>query len=696
MTDSNSSNQNRLASESSPYLLQHADNPVDWYPWGDEAFEKAREEDKPVMVSIGYATCHWCHVMAHESFEDDEVAALMNEAFVNIKVDREERPDIDNTYMLVCQMLTGSGGWPLNVFLTPDKKPFYAATYIPRQGRHGRPGMRELIPWISQVWENEREKIRNSSQEIINAFQKSNAFEATDQLDESVLDDAYHQYEQQFDEVYGGFGTSPKFPSPHNLMLLLRYAKQNPDSDALSMVEKTLTQMRMGGLFDQIGWGFHRYSTDREWLVPHFEKMLYDQAGLLVAYTEAWQMTENPLFKQTADEIVSYLTRKMQDEEGGFYSAEDADSEGEEGKFYVWSVSEIREVLPTAEAELVIEVFNLTEEGNYKDEASGRRTGKNIPHLKKTMADLADERNMEEEELRSELASIRQKLLEKRQERAHPLLDDKILTDWNGLIIAALAKAGRAYQNEDYISYAEQCWQFIESTMFVDDKLKHRYRNDDVAIDAHADDYAFLVWGLIELYEATFESEYLKEAISLNQQFIDRFWDEGNGGFYFTSESAEELLGRKKEIYDGAMPSSNSVAMMNLLRLGRMTGNTEWEQMADQAQKLFGKDIKKAPNGFGAALLSVDFISGDSQEIIIAGNRSNSDTQKMMDSLQGQFLPRAVVLLNDPADDKIRELASYLSDFDMQVDKATAYVCQNYSCELPTTDSEKMMELLKD
>lgn len=689
------SEQNRLADESSPYLLQHAENPVDWYPWCDEAFEKARREDKPVLVSIGYATCHWCHVMAHESFEDDEIARLMNETFVNIKVDREERPDIDNTYMMVCQMLTGSGGWPLNVFLTPDKKPFYAATYIPKTGRQGRPGMRELIPWLSQIWENEREKIANSSEEIIDAFQRSNQFEGGAQLNQTHLDKAYSQYKQKFDETYGGFGSAPKFPSPHNLMLLLRYAENHEDSDALQMVEKTLTQMRMGGIFDHIGWGFHRYSTDREWLVPHFEKMLYDQALLLITYTEAWQLTKNDFFKQTADEIVSYLLRKMQDEKNGFYSAEDADSEGEEGKFYVWSISEIRDVLPMAEAELAIEVFNLTEEGNYKDEATGRRTGKNIPHLKKPIDELARERDMDEKQLRSILEEIRQKLLNARQGRVHPLLDDKILTDWNGLAIAALAKAGRAFDDGSYTKQAELCWQFISSHMITEDNtLKHRYRNGDVAIDAHADDYAFLIWGLIELYETTFKTDYLEQAISLNQEFIDQFWDDEDGGFYFTSESAEELLGRKKEIYDGAVPSSNSVAMMNLLRLGRMTGNTKWEQMAEEAQQLFSKEITNAPTGFGAALQSVDFTSDTSQEIIIAGNPGDPATQAMRDNLNAQFLPRAVILLNDPEDDKIKELVSYLSDFGMQIGKSTAYVCQNYSCELPVTDPEKMMELI--
>ncbi len=696
MTDSSDNNQNRLADESSPYLLQHADNPVDWYPWGEEAFEKAKQEDKPVLVSIGYATCHWCHVMAHESFEDEEVAELMNRAFVNIKVDREERPDIDNTYMLVCQMLTGSGGWPLNVFLTPDKKPFYAATYIPKAGRQGRPGMRELIPWISELWQNDREKIIKSTDEIVTAFQKSNVFAPSDRLGSDILDDAYHQYEQQFDEEYGGFGSSPKFPSPHNLMFLLRYADHHQDSKALEMVEKTLTKMRMGGLFDHIGGGFHRYSTDQKWLVPHFEKMLYDQAMLLMTYTEGWQCTKNDLFKQTADEICSYLVRKIQDDNGGFYSAEDADSEEEEGKFYVWSTTEIRELLPLAEAELFIEVYNLTDEGNYHDEASGRKTGKNIPHLQKSFEELAQERDMEPEKLRSKLASIREKLLEERKKRVHPLLDDKILTDWNGLMIAALAKAGSAFENENYITQAERCWRFIHNEMVTDKAtLKHRYRKGDVAIDGHADDYAFVIWGLLELYEATFKTEYLREAVSLNEQFVDQFWDDDNGGFYFTDESAEELLGRKKEIYDGAMPSGNSIAMMNLLRLGRMTSNTEWEQMADKSLKLFGKSIEKAPTSFGAALQSVDFVEGNSQEIVIAGSQDDSEIEQFIRLLHDQFLPRAVIILDDPEDNTIRNLVPYLSDFGMKDGKPTAYVCQNYACELPTNDPDKMMELIK-
>jgi uncharacterized protein YyaL (SSP411 family) len=478
-------------------------------------------------------------------------------------------------------------------------------------------------------------------------------------------------------------------------MFLLRYADRHEDSKALEMVEKTLTQMRRGGVFDQVGGGFHRYSTDQKWLVPHFEKMLYDQAMLLMAYTEGWQLSGNDIFKQTADEICSYLMRKMQDENGGFYSAEDADSEGEEGKFYVWSTEEVRELLPLAEAELFIEAYNLTDEGNYHDEATGRKTGTNIPHLQKSFEELARERDMEPEALRSALVSIREKLMQERQKRVHPLLDDKILTDWNGLIIAALAKAGSAFGNQDYLAKAEQCWSFIADEMLTEDRrLKHRYRNGDVAIDAHADDYAFVIWGLLELYEATFNTEYLQQAVLLNQQFVDQFWDDESGGFYFTDEAAEELLGRKKEIYDGAIPSGNSIAMMNLLRLGRMTANTEWEQMADESLTLFAKSIKKAPTSFGAALQSVDFVEGDSTEIVIAGSQNDSDIEQFARPLHNRFLPRAVVIFHDPEDNAIGDLVPYLSDFGMKDGKPTAYVCQNYACELPTNDPDKMVELI--
>ncbi|GAA5522941.1 thioredoxin domain-containing protein [Aliifodinibius salicampi] len=695
-SNKNKQNTNRLADESSPYLLQHAHNPVDWYPWGEEAFEKARKEDKPVFLSIGYATCHWCHVMAHESFEDKETAAMMNQAFVNIKVDREERPDIDNTYMPVCQMLTGSGGWPLNVFLTPEKEPFYAATYIPRRGRQGRPGMHELIPWISQLWEKERSKIKKSTDQIIKAFQKSNKFSPGNPLDSSAVDKAYRHFKKQFDKQHGGFGSAPKFPASHKLMFLLRYARQTGDTEAIQMVEKTLTNMRQGGLFDQVGLGFHRYSTDRHWLLPHFEKMLYDQAMLMMAYTEGWQCTNNSLFKKTADEIFHYVQRKMQHADGGFYSAEDADSEGEEGKFYVWSISEIREALPQTEAELAIEVFNLSDEGNHQDEATGRKTGKNIPHLTKSISQLANERNMSSEKLSQLIHSIRETLLEVRSERTPPLLDDKILTDWNGLMIAALAKAGRVFEEKTYLKQAENCFSFVESHLWNNSTLKHRFRNGKTAIDAHADDYIFLTWALIELYESTFKSSYLEKAITLNKTLINLFWDDENGGFYFTSESAEELLGRTKELHDGALPSGNSVAWSNLLRLGRLTGNSKWEEMADQMHQIFADNMQKAPTSFGFALQNVLFTFSGGKEVIISGEKDKKSTQDLLQSLQARFLPNTLVLLNDPDDDSIKELAPFLKDFPVKEQEATAYVCQNYSCELPTHNADKMIELIEN
>lgn len=695
MTDS--SEKNRLAKEKSPYLLQHDDNPVNWYPWGEEAFKKAKKEDKPIFLSIGYATCHWCHVMAHESFEDEEVAGMMNRAFVNIKVDREERPDIDNTYMTVCQMLTGSGGWPLTIIMTPEKKPFYAATYIPKTGRYGRPGMRELIPRINGLWNDNREKVYNSAEEIIQAFEKSNKQESGEGLTADILEKAFQNYFQNYDSQKGGFGSSPKFPSPHNLMYLLRYWKYADDKQALGMVTTTLKEMRNGGLFDQVGFGFHRYSTDSGWLVPHFEKMLYDQAMLIIAYTEGWQATGNERFRQTVEETIEYVLRDMKNSRGAFYSAEDADSEGEEGKFYVWSMKEIRDVLPVADAELAIEVFNVTEEGNYVDEASGQRTGKNILHLIKSPEKLAEERDLSTEEFKNKLNDIRNKLFQNREERIRPLLDDKVLTDWNGMMIAALAKAGRAFNNQNYISNAEKAYRFITEKLLRDDgTLLHRFRDGDSAINGHADDYAFLTWGLLELYEATFKTNYLKDAIELNDMFIEKFWGEEQGGFYFTAEGSEELLGRKKEVYDGAIPSGNSVALSNLLRIGRITANTELEDKADELIKLYSNQVKQAPTGFGQFLQGVYFALSESYEIVIAGSKENELAKEMLGRVQSKFIPNKVILLNEPEDGDIKKLAPYTKEQTMLEGKAAAYVCRNHSCEMPTSDPDKMMELIKE
>lgn len=688
--------ENHLDAAKSPYLQQHADNPVHWYAWGEEAFEAAKTQDKPVFLSIGYATCHWCHVMAHESFEDEDVAQLMNEAFISIKVDREERPDIDNTYMTVCQMMTGSGGWPLNIFMTPEKKPFYAATYIPRRGRQGRPGMMELIPWIQNLWNEKRDKVYRSADEITDVFQKTNAQAPEESLSKEILKKAFHQFKQQFDRQHGGFGDAPKFPSPHNLMFLLRYWKQSGDQQALVMVEQTLDAMRLGGVYDHVGFGFHRYSTDASWLLPHFEKMLYDQALLMMIYSEAWQATGNELYKQTVEEIATYLFRDMLDDGGAFYSAEDADSEGEEGKFYVWSTDEVRDLLPVAEAELFIEVYNLEEQGNFREEATGQRIGKNILHLQKPLKELADERDMETATLSEKLESIRKKLFNKREKRVRPFLDDKILTDWNGLIIAALAKAGKIFGNGEYTKRAEQTFLFIQEKLQKNNgSLLHRYRDGDAAINGNADDYAFLTWGLMELYEATFKTEYLQEALRLTEIFIDQFWDEENGGFYFTAHDSEKLLGRKKEGYDGAIPSGNSVATINLLRLGRITADPELEERSEQIGKLFSEQIEQAPTGFGQMLQGIGFGLDSAYEIVVAGEEDSEDTHQLLDELFSHFLPHKVVILNNPKDDIIKELAPYLKEQTIQDGKATVYVCSNYSCEQPVHRPEEMVKLLK-
>jgi uncharacterized protein YyaL (SSP411 family) len=626
---------NRLIHEKSPYLLQHAYNPVDWYPWGPEAFAKAREEDKPIFLSIGYSTCHWCHVMAHESFEDPEVAALMNDAFVSIKVDREERPDLDGIYMEVAVQATGSGGWPLNIIMTPDQKPFFASTYIPRETRFQRTGMLELIPRVKELWTVRREQLLESADQIVAAMQESKGDTTGQELDLEVLTQANSQLSERFDSEHGGFGDAPKFPSPHNLLFLLRYWHRTGDDKALEMVESTLQGMRRGGMYDHVGFGFHRYSTDSEWLLPHFEKMLYDQAMLALAYTEAYQATGKPEYEQTAREIFTYVLRDMTGPGGGFYSAEDADSEGEEGKFYVWPKSEIEETLGD-DSEWVSDVFNLVDEGNFKDQSTGLQTGENIVHLTQPLSD-GDAKRWE---------NIRQELFAVREERVHPHKDDKVLTDWNGLMIAALAKGARAFDEPVYADAAERAAGFILKTMRDEDgRLLHRYRDGEAAILANVDDYAFLIWGLLDLYEATFEVDYLREAVALNDELLTHFWDEKNGGLYFTPDDGEALITRQKEVYDGAIPSGNSVAMQNLLRLGRITADAELDEAAAAISRAFAGSVRAVPVGHSQLLQGVDFGIGPSHEVVIAGDPDSEDTQAMLRALRSRYVPNKVVLL---------------------------------------------------
>lgn len=692
---------NRLILEKSPYLLQHARNPVDWYPWGPEAFKKAEEDDKPVFLSIGYSTCHWCHVMEKESFEDPEVARLLNDAFVCIKVDREERPDLDVAYMKVCQALIGTGGWPLHIIMTHDKKPFFAATYIPREKRFGYVGMKELISSIKKLWVSHRNELIKSGDEmlaLLRQTEKARRVEPSEELREATLDEAYLQLAENFDYYNGGFRQAPKFPSPHNLMFLLRYWKRTGDQKALQMVEKTLNAMRLGGIYDHLGFGFHRYSTDAQWLVPHFEKMLYDQAMLTMAYTEAYLATNKGEYKQTAEGVIVYVLQKMTNSQGGFYSAEDADSEGEEGKYYLWTEEQIRQLLSKEEANLAKKVFNIEADGNFKETTTGEKTGKNILHSKKSVVDIEYDIQISPESLQKIINDVRQKLLQAREKRLHPNKDDKILTDWNGLMIAAFAKAAQAFNEPKYAIAATKAADFIISKMIDNDgKILHRYRDGEAAISGFLDDYAFLIWGLLELYEATFSPRYLRKAIELTERMIAHFWDTEQGGFYQTADYSDTALDRNKEIYDGAYPSGNSVAAMDLIRLARMTGEMRFEDKAAELRHVFQVELSKTPSAHAYFMVALDFALGPSSEVVIVGNPEKEDTTKMLRALQSRFLPRKVVLFrssveNDP---EIAHLARFTKELSTKNGIATAYVCRNHICNLPTTEVKTMLEQLE-
>lgn len=689
---------NRLIREKSPYLLQHAYNPVDWWPWGDEAFEAARRENKPVFLSIGYSTCHWCHVMERESFEDPEVARLLNEVFVCIKVDREERPDIDNIYMRVCQMVTGSGGWPLTLIVTPERRPFFAATYLPKEDRFGQMGMLTLISRVQELWTSRQGDIQKSAEQIYGALGKLTASPAGGRLDESVLEDALEALRSQFDWRHGGFGSAPKFPTPHTLRFLLRTWSRSGDAQALEMVERTLQAMRLGGIYDHVGFGLHRYSTDAEWLVPHFEKMLYDQALLVMACAEAHQATGKREYRATAEEILDYLARVMTSPEGAFFSAEDADSEGDEGRFYVWQEYEVRSALAAEEADFVIRAFHLSEGGNFTEQGSPGPEEKNIFHRMESWPELAATFGSAPTELEARWEAARRKLFEWRERRVHPHRDDKILTDWNGLAIAALAQAAQAFEAPRYAEAAQRTADFILSRMRRSDGgLLHRYREGDISVEGNLDDYAFLIWGLIELYQAGFHVPNLQAAMELCEYTRIHFWDEEGGGFYFTSDAQEQILARTKETYDGAVPSGNSVQLMNLLRLARMTGRTELEERAWRMAKAFGTLLRQSPSAFTQWMISLDFAFGPASEVVIAGEPEAADTRELLRALRGTFIPNKVVLMR-PAEARgaeISRLAPFVESMNGVPGKATAYVCHNFRCDRPTDDPQEMLNLLR-
>ncbi len=688
------SSPNNLVDEKSPYLLQHAYNPVNWFPWGETAFNKAKDEDKPIFLSIGYATCHWCHVMERESFEDDDVAKLLNDSFVSIKVDREERPDIDSIYMKVCQMMTQRGGWPLTIIMTPDKKPFFAGTYFPKFGRGGMIGIIDLLTQIVKLWDENRAEILSSTKKILSHLEESASSKLTSYDADELFTQAFTMLSNQFDNKRGGIGSAPKFPSTHRLLFLLRYWKRYKDKSALEMVEKTLSEMRLGGMYDHLGYGFHRYSTDENWKVPHFEKMLYDQAMIILAYTETYQATKNVNYKKTSEEIISYVLRDMTHLEGGFFSAEDADSEGVEGKFYTWTKEEISTILDKEDAELYMDTFNFEANGNFLEEATREVTGVNIPFLQqsfeKDLSNTSKNKNKRLEQIRTILFNVREK-------RIHPLKDDKILTDWNGLMIAALAKSARIFHNEDYLAAAEKSVQFIlENLQTADGNLLHRYREGESVISGNLDDYAFFIWGLLELYEASFKTKYLEYAIELNKKTLNKFWDDGVGGFFFTSTDSENLLIREKQIYDGAIPSGNSVAMLNLVKLGRILSDPKLEEKADVLMQNFASEVKRAPYAYTFLLSALDFFKGPSFEIVVVGDNTAETTQKMLETINSEYVPNKIVILKDAKDEDIVKIVDILQNYNQINDQPTVYICKQFVCKQPTNDITKMLELLKD
>ncbi len=721
---------NRLAKEKSPYLLQHAHNPVDWYPWGEEALEKARKEDKPIFLSIGYSTCHWCHVMEEESFEKETVAQVMNQNFVAVKVDREERPDLDNVYMTAVQAMTGSGGWPLNVFITAEGKPFFGGTYWPPESRWGQPGFVDVLGAIAKAWKNHRGQILEQGDHLTTLLQqnlKARA-QASISLSSETLDSAYHQLHSFFDDRHGGFGGPMKFPRTHTLSFLLRCWKKFHHQEALQMVEKTLEEMRRGGIWDHLGGGFHRYATDLQWFLPHFEKMLYDQALISKTYLEAYQASGKPEYAQTVREIFDYVLRDLRDPAGAFYSAEDADSldpaspsplppgereslpaarlparqgqagvRGKEGAFYVWKKQEVLDLLGEKNGEVFSLVYGISSEGNVSSDPHGEFPLKNVLFLAHSPEEAAKKFNLPLSEIQKILERSKEALLETRAKRPRPHRDDKILADWNGLMISSLAFGSRVLEDERYLEAAQKAADFVLAKMIRHDgRLLHRYRDQDAAILASIDDYAFLIHGLIDLYEASFEVRYLAEAKKLCAEMIRLFWDEASGGFFFTAEDAEKLITRQKEIYDGAVPSGNSLAALDLLRLGRLTMDKNLSEKAAALFAAFSDPVSQNPEAYPYLLIALDFALGPSKEIVIAGKR-DGNFSRILRLIYSRFLPNRVLAFHsqDSKEKKpVEALVPFMKNQNSMDGKNTIYVCENYSCKFPVTEISALEKLL--
>ncbi len=673
---------NHLINETSPYLLQHAHNPVDWYPWGDEAFAKARRENKPVLLSVGYSACHWCHVMAHESFENDDIAQLMNEHFVNIKVDREERPDLDQIYMNAVQMMTHHGGWPMTVFLTPDAVPFYGGTYFPPQDRYNIPGFPRILLGVADAYKERQDEIRETGTSLITELRRLSETGGSDHpIGPELLDAAYTGMIRNYDATNGGFGGAPKFPPAMALEFLLRTYVRTGNGEALQIVSHTCAKMANGGIYDQLGGGFHRYSTDSKWLVPHFEKMLYDNALLSRLYLHYFQVSEDASARATVEGILDYVLREMTHPQGGFYSTQDADSEGHEGKFFVWDTRELRDVLGETAASRFCDYYNVTEAGNFE--------GKNIPNVTRTLEDVAVAYRISVGELQASLSDSKRVLFARRERRVKPDRDEKILTAWNGLMLASFAEAGIVLNRPDYTDAARRNAEFVLSNLHENGMLLRTWKDGRAKFNAYLEDYAFLAEGLLTLFETTGEARWLKESLGLTDRMIEEFWDNEGGGFYFTGESHENLIVRSKDYFDNATPSGNSVAAQLLLRLATLTGRENYRNLATAVLRDVGDQTRRYPSGFGYALSAMDFLLSTPKEIAIVGE----DLQPLLAETWRRYLPNKVVAAGT-GDSEIAEITPLLANRPLVDGLATAYVCEHFTCKQPVTEVAALRDQL--